>query len=45
MACAIVTPCRSFLSTDDQLLKKLFGNEQIRALNPVAFVNILEENE
>lgn len=45
VACAIEAKCDYFLSTDDFLLKKLSGFIKIKSLNPLSFLNILEESQ
>lgn len=45
VACAIEAKCDYFLSTDDFLLKKLSGFIKIKSLNPLSFLNILQESQ
>jgi predicted nucleic acid-binding protein len=42
IACAIETKCDYFLTTDDLLLKKMHGRNEITTLNPVDFVTKIE---
>jgi len=43
VACAIVSNCDYFLTTDDLLLKKLVKTKEITAINPLSFILIMEE--
>ncbi len=43
VACAIETKSGYFLTTDDILLKKLAGFDMVKAMNPILFINVLEE--
>lgn len=42
LACAILAEADYFLTTDDRLLK--YSDSRIRVLNPILFLNELEEN-
>jgi len=42
VACAIEAQCDYFLTTDDQLLKRLTASSMIVAMNPVDFIKVLE---
>jgi predicted nucleic acid-binding protein len=42
VACATIMNCTYFITTDINLLKKLRNFEKIKALNPVEFINHLE---
>jgi len=42
VACATIMNCSYFITTDINLLKKLRNFEKIKALNPVEFINHLE---
>lgn len=44
VACAIEGKAEYFLSTDDKLLKKLATQHQIKAINPVDFIKVLEND-
>lgn len=44
VACAVQARAHYFLSTDDKLLKKLAYNKDIRALNPVNFIQELADD-
>lgn len=43
LACAIDANCQYFLTTDDQILKKMANNSDIFVLNPIDFIKIIEE--
>jgi hypothetical protein len=43
IACAIDAGCEYFLTTDDQVIKKMAHNSDIAVLNPTDFVKIIEE--
>jgi predicted nucleic acid-binding protein len=43
IACAVDAKCDYFLTTDDQLLKKMANNSDIPVLNPTDFIKIIEE--
>jgi predicted nucleic acid-binding protein len=43
ISCAIEGGCNFFISTDDLLLKKIFGNPQITAVNPIDFIKIIDQ--
>jgi predicted nucleic acid-binding protein len=43
VACAIVTGCEYFLTTDDIIQKKIKNNSEIKVLNPIEFIKIIEE--
>jgi predicted nucleic acid-binding protein len=42
IACAIEAGCEYFLTTDDQVLKKMNNNSDIAVLNPTDFIKIIE---
>lgn len=42
VACAVEAGCEYFLTTDDELLKKLSGYTGVRAVDPTAFVRSTE---
>ena len=42
IASAIFAHCDYFLTTDRQLLKKIFSLKEIRTINPIDFIQILE---
>jgi len=44
IACAITAGCNYFITTDDDLIKKYFGNDII-ICDPIDFVKILEEQD
>lgn len=41
VACAIEAKCEYFLTTDDILLKKMSGRNEIAVLNPTDFIKIV----
>ena len=43
IACAKDAGCEYFLTTDDQVIKKMANNKDITVLNPTDFVKIIEE--
>lgn len=43
IACAIEMDCEYFLTTDDLIQKKLRGTDEIKVLNPIEFITIIEE--
>jgi predicted nucleic acid-binding protein len=43
VACAIDAKCEYFLTTDDQVLKKMANSSDISVLNPTDFIKIIEE--
>jgi len=43
IACAIAAKCEYFLTTDDQVLKKMANNSDISVINPTDFIKIIEE--
>lgn len=43
VACAVVTKCDYFLTTDAQLLKKLKDFEKIGVMNPLSFISLMED--
>jgi hypothetical protein len=43
VACAIEMKCEYFLTTDDFIEKKMQGANEIKVLNPVEFIKIIEE--
>jgi predicted nucleic acid-binding protein len=43
IACAIETSCAYFLTTDDLIQKKMQNISEIKVLNPVEFIKIIEE--
>ena len=43
VACAVLSGCEYFLTTDHRLLK--YNSDKIRMVDPVAFVKILEEKQ
>lgn len=43
VACAIETQCDYFITTDDGILKKMQGSQEIIALDPTAFVREIEQ--
>lgn len=44
VACAIAGKCNYFLTTDDEILKKLTDLEEINVINPLTFISILEKS-
>lgn len=40
VACAILSKCDYFLTTDDRLLK--YRSDEIQLMNPIEFINVLE---
>jgi len=42
IACAIVSKCDFFLTTDDIILKKMKNYNKIGILNPINFIQILK---
>ena len=42
IACAITAKCDYFLTTDDAILKKMQGYSEIKVVNPLMFINVLE---
>jgi predicted nucleic acid-binding protein len=42
IACAIAADCAYFVTTDDEILKKLSGYTRIKAVDPTAFVRSTE---
>jgi hypothetical protein len=42
IACAIEAKCDYFLTTDDIVLKKMLGKQEISVINPVDFIRIIE---
>ncbi|MCF8397576.1 MAG: PIN domain-containing protein [Bacteroidales bacterium] len=45
ISCAIKLNCKYFITTDRGLIKKLGKFEQLYVLNPVDFINIIEEKK
>ncbi len=45
VACAVEAQCDYFVSTDDFLLKKLERFREIKAVNPIGLLSVLEETE
>lgn len=43
IACAIEASCAYFLTTDDQVLKKMANISEISVLNPTDFIKIIDE--
>src|ERR1700749_1435778 len=43
LACAIETKCEYFLTTDDFIQRKSKDINEIKVLNPIEFINIIEE--
>lgn len=43
LACAIEMSCEYFLTTDDLFQKKMRGIDEIKVLNPIEFITIIEE--
>jgi len=43
VACAIELECNYFITTDRKLIKKLSNFEKIEVVNPIDFINVLEE--
>jgi hypothetical protein len=43
IACAVEAQCDYFLTTDDNLPKKMWGKGEITVINPTEFVKIIEE--
>ena len=41
VACAILSECDYFLTTDDRLLK--YRTEKIEIMNPIDFINVIED--
>jgi predicted nucleic acid-binding protein len=45
VACAVCMKCSYFITTDMILIKKLRNFELLRVVNPIDFINQLEENQ
>ena len=43
LACAIITKCDYFLTTDDLIIKKMSNNKKIKVRNPINFLMEIEE--
>ena len=43
LACAVETECEYFLTTDDLVQKKMKSTNEIKVLNPIEFIRIIEE--
>jgi len=43
LACAMITKCDYFLTTDDSVIKKSANIKEIRVINPVGFLMEIEE--
>ena len=43
IACAIELGCEFFLTTDDIIQKKMQNSNEIKILNPIEFIKIIEE--
>jgi predicted nucleic acid-binding protein len=43
LACAVETKCEYFLTTDDIVQKKMKSTNEIKVLNPIEFIKIIEE--
>ena len=43
IACAIDAGCDYFLTTDDQIIKKMINSNDVIVLNPIDFIKIIEE--
>ncbi|HVW99552.1 MAG TPA: PIN domain-containing protein, partial [Candidatus Babeliaceae bacterium] len=43
VACAIDAGCKYFLTTDDQIQRKMQGIDEIKVFNPVEFIKIIEK--
>jgi predicted nucleic acid-binding protein len=42
IACAITAQCDYFLTTDDAILKKMQSYSEIKVVNPLMFISVLE---
>jgi predicted nucleic acid-binding protein len=43
LSCAILSGCDYFITTDDEIMKK-YSRKDLRVVNPLDFVKLMEEN-